>query len=159
MRWLLRIAAVFLLSGVMAQGVSAKEFKYFSVDLLDGWHELKPQAINQYGTYVAILTNQAQDTAITVAATVNPAPLEAPQMLKQAQSIVQRMQTQGISFVNGNFDEKQGVFVAAGMEQKNQEEWRIVMTQDNQVLYTVIFNGAQIEEASQILNSLKSVAN
>lgn len=147
------------LSGLLCQNAWAKEYKYFSIDLIDGWYEFKPQFLNERGTYVTILTNQAQDTAITLAATKNPSDLTAPQMVENAQSVVQRMQAKGVAFSTANFDEQQGVFVAAGVNQANQEQWRVVMTQDNQVLYTVLFNGAQVDEASQILNTLKSVAN
>lgn len=148
-----------LLGSFFVGNAWAKDYKYFSIDLIEGWYEFKPQFLNERGTYVTILSNQAQDTAITLAATKNPSDLTAQQMVENAQSLVQRMQLKGVSFNTANYDEQQGVFVAAGINQETQEPWRVVMTQDNQVLYTVLFNGAQVDQASQILNTLKSVVN
>lgn len=141
----------------MSYAVWANTYRYFSIDLGDNWVEYVPQRANKKGEYRVVFTNKTQDTAITITAAPKPGKLNTQGMVAEAQKVIDRLQRQNIKFFNANYDEQQGVFAAAGLQEGSQQQWRIVMIQENAVLYTVLFNGTDIDGASAILNTLRAV--
>lgn len=154
---LIKWFTTFMLSAVMVGVVWANDYHYFSITLDDGWFEFIPQKQTKNGDYLVVFSNKAQDTAITITASPRPGKLSTQDMVQEAQQVIDRLQRQNIKFVAANYDEQQGVFAAAGQQVDSQQQWRVVMTQENAILYTVLFNGNDVDGASRILNTLKSI--
>lgn len=156
---MLKLMVALVFTAVMTSTSMAATYKYFAIQLLEGWSEFVPQKMNKKGEYITVFTNASQDTAITITAFANPTPLTEQQMLGEAQKVVNRLQKRGINFTNGGYDQQQKVFAAAGVQASNNQQWRVVMTQEGQVLYTVLFNGTDVDGASRILNTLQALPN
>lgn len=156
---ILKSMCILVLLGLMSSVSLAADYKFFSIQLSEGWSEIVPQKATKRGDYVVVFSNANRDTAVTITASPKAAAMSPDQIVKEAEKIMNRLKRQGIEFVGGNFDQNQGVLAVAGVSQKDQQQWRIVMVQENNVLYTVLFNGRDIDNAAKILNTLKATTN
>lgn len=136
----------------------AADFKYFSIDLAEGWQVVQPEQQSKSGSYNVVFTNQTQDSAIIIKSTHFGKVLTGEQVVSEAQKTMNTLKRMNIVFAAADYDANQGLFVASAVRPSDNMPWRIVMTQENGVLYCIIFNGKDIDGASKILNSLKSKA-
>lgn len=163
LKWMMILVWVCLMSTVSfvanantSNAAGTKTYKFFSIQLLEGWSEYVPQKKLKNGNYIVVFTNATKDSAITITSSPKQVALTETQMIQEANKVLERLKKKNIRFLNANFDKQNGIFASAGVGLKDNQQWRVVMIQENNVLYTVLFNGSDIQSASHILNTLQA---
>lgn len=136
-----------------------KVYKYFAIDLLEGWTEYFPQKQKKNGEYIVVFNNATGDTALTITVFKNAQALSDKEIQDAAFKVMKRLEKNDVIFNTANFDTQQHVFAGAAAHKVSGQQWRLILTQQNKVLYTVLFNGTDLDGASRVLNTLQALNN